>query len=286
MYVKLMAAARKASCYARVASLVVTGVAVSGTTVAAGESWPRQVEATYRIAFNGFNIGTFAFRAHMDGATYSVESEARLSALLGVLKWHGASRSTGSLSGLKAIPSSYRFDFDGTGNTGSINMRFRHGDVTRVAVVPDKPDSADTVPLRSGHLKHVIDPLSAVLVMSHAPRGNVCARTIPIFDGKQRFDLSFSYVRQQAISEQRPSGQPAVATVCRVNYLPIAGHRMTKETQHMAKSTGIEVVMRPVPSAGVYVPYQITVPTVAGSATLTAEQVRIQTRFEQIALIH
>jgi hypothetical protein len=95
-----------------------------------------------------------------------------------------------------------------------------------------------------------------------------------------------SFVRQERVAEARPSGQPGVAFVCRVQYLPIAGHRMNEETQHMASSRGIEVALRPVPSAGIYIPYKITIPTIAGSATLTSERVHIVTRREQIALNH
>jgi hypothetical protein len=140
------------------------------------------------------------------------------------------------------------------------------------------------VALRDGDLKAVLDPLTAVLAISRSHNGNPCARRIPVFDGKQRFDLAFSYLRQQAIGEARPSGQPGVAIVCRVRFIPIAGHRMTAETRHMASSEAIEVSFRPIPSAALHVPYQISIPTIAGSATLTSERINIVTRNEQIAL--
>jgi hypothetical protein len=109
---------------------------------------------------------------------------------------------------------------------------------------------------------------------------------LPVFDGKQRFDLVFTYLRQQAVAEARPSGQPGVAFVCRVRYVPIAGHKMNADTRHMATTDGIEVWLRPVPSAALFVPYQITIPTAAGTATLTSERVNIVTRSEQIALVN
>ena len=45
----------------------------------------------------------------------------------------------------------------------------------------------------------------------------------------------------------------------------------------MATTDGIEVALRPVPSANVLIPYQITIPTLVGYATLVAKRVEIDT---------
>ena len=43
----------------------------------------------------------------------------------------------------------------------------------------------------------------------------------------------------------------------------------------------------PIPSANIYVPYRITIPTIAGSATLMSRNVEIVTSAQQqIALVH
>ncbi len=261
-------------------------LALSLAPAQAADTWPRQVEATYRIAFNGFDIGTFAFRAGVNGKSYTVDSEARISALFGAFQWSGTGRSAGTLAGRQASPSGYDFSFDGTGKSGAFKLAFARGAVASVSVVPEQPAVADTVPVQPSHLRSVLDPLSAVLVMSRTTGENICAKRIPVFDGKQRFDLVFSYLRQQPIAEQRPTGQPGVVTVCRVRYVPIAGHRMTSETKHMAATSGIEIALRPIPSADIHIPYQITIPTAAGSATLTSESVRIVTKLDEIALRH
>ena len=86
---------------------------------------------------------------------------------------------------------------------------------------------------------------------------------------------------------QSPSGQPDVAYVCRVRYLPIAGHKIDSETKFMAANDAIEVALRPVPSANVFVPYQINIPTMAGSAVITSKRVEIITPGKpQIAMLY
>ena len=72
-----------------------------------------------------------------------------------------------------------------------------------------------------------------------------------------------------------------------MRYLPIAGHKVDSETKYMAANDAIEVALRPVPSANVFVPYQITIPTMAGSATIVSKRVEIVSPGKpQIALLH
>lgn len=269
-----------------VSPLAVATLSLPVQPATAEQPWPRQVEASYKIAFNGIDVGRFVFRADVTGSDYTATGDARLSALFGALKWQGASRSSGNLSGITAQPAGYTFDYGGTGKSGSIKMGFRAGSVANISVLPQTPPQPGTIPVRDQHLKDVLDPLSAVLAMSRTGNPNPCGRRIPVFDGKQRFDLVLTYVRQQRVAETRPSGQPGVAYVCKVRYVPIAGFRMNEETRHLASSDGIEVALRPVPSADLFVPYQITIPTFAGSATLTSERIDIVTRNSQIALTH
>lgn len=243
---------------------------------AAAPSFPARVVADYKVAFNGWDVGTFQFSSQLSGRSYTLNSSASLSALLGAFQWKGNSRSSGTVGTVTPRPAGYTFDFAGTGKSGSVKMSFSDAGVTNITALPPSNPSPGTVPVQDIHLKGVLDPLSAVLAVTRAG-GNPCQRKIPIFDGKQRFDLVLSFRRQQRIAEAQPSGQPTVAFVCRVRYVPIAGYKMNDETKFMAANQGIEIALRPVPAANVLVPYQITIPTVAGSATLTSTRVSIQT---------
>ncbi len=268
----------------RLAAAIAASIAASAAAPAFAEPWPSRVDATYRIEFNGFDVGKFDLQANVTGTSYTVAGEARISALLGAFKWQGLTRSSGVLSGASPKPAGYTFDFNGIGKQGSIKLGYKHGAITSISSLPQTPPTPDTVPVETQHLKDVLDPLSAVLALSRTSDANPCTRKLAVFDGKQRFDLTLSFLRQQAVAEARPSGQPGVAFVCRVRYVPIAGHRMTADTRHMATTEGIEVSLRPVPSAALFVPHQISIPTAAGTATLTAERINIVTRSEQIAL--
>jgi hypothetical protein len=254
---------------------------------AASEPWPHEVQAVYKVHFNGIELGNIAFNATVHAQTYALSGDAQLSALLGVLQWKGETRTAGTLAGNNPKPAGYTFDFNGIGKSGSVRMNFAGDSVVNVSHIPPLPPETDLVPVREQHLKGVLDPLSAFMALSRSTSSNPCERTISVFDGRQRFDLKLSFRRQERVTEARPSGQPGIAFVCHVRYIPIAGYRMTEETQHMATAPGLEVALRPVPSANLFVPYQITIPTAVGSATLTSHWVQITTQNKgQIALVY
>lgn len=276
----------------RIASFVAAlplaaGLSASASPAAhAVEPWPGHVHAVYRVEFNGFDIGTFDFNANVNGASYALTGDAKISALLGAFRWQGATRASGVLTGDAPKPAGYTFDYNTSSKNGSIKMGFTAENVTSLSHVPPYYQPPGIVNVREPHLKGVLDPLSAVMAISRTDSANPCGRRLAVFDGKQRFDLLLSFRRQERISEQRPSGQPGVAYVCKVKYTPIAGHKVSEETRALAASNDIEISLRPVPSANLFVPHSITIPTGAGTARLIAQSIRIVTRSEQIALGH
>jgi hypothetical protein len=260
--------------------------AMGSSAPALAEGWPASVRALYDVNFNGFNIGNLEFRSEAEQQSYTLLTNARLSILLGAFTFDGETRSFGLLVNQAPKPAAFTFDFRSNLRAGSTKVGFADGSVTNVTNLPPPAANPNVVPLRQQHLKGVLDPLSAVMVVSR-PASSPCDQRVPIFDGKERFDLVFTYKGEMKVSEQRPSGQPDVAFVCRVKYLPIAGHKADPETKFMANNDSIEVALRPVPSANMLVPYQINIPTLAGYASIVSKRVEIATPGKaQIALTH
>ncbi len=254
---------------------------------ARADGWPANVRAVYDINFNGFTIGSFEFQSQSEDRSYTLTGNAQLTLLLGAFTWIGETRAFGLISNQLPKPAAFVFDFKANSKTGSTRMGFADGAVTDVRHSPPPVPKPGTVPVRDQHLKGVLDPLSAIMVVVRISTPDPCDRRLPIFDGRERFDLALSYKGQMKVSEQQPSGQPAMAHVCRVKYQPIAGHKVDTETSFMATTDGIEVALRPIPSANVLVPYQITIPTMVGYATIVSKRVEIETPGKpQIALLH
>jgi hypothetical protein len=270
---------------------IVAGLAafVAGGGVGPSEAgpWPATVRAAYEVNFNGFNVGTFEFEAHTEDESYSLTGNAHLTLLLGAFTWIGETRTFGLIDNQVPKPAAFAFDFKANSKTGSTLVDFGDGAVLSVKHNPPPVPKSDVVPLREQHLRGVLDPLSAVLLVSNYSNPDPCERRLPIFDGKERFDLLLSYKGEVKVNEQQPSGQPAIAHVCRVKYKPIAGHKTDAESSYLATTDAIEVSLRPIPSANILVPYQITIPTLLGYATIVSKRVEIQSPGRpQIALLH
>jgi hypothetical protein len=280
---------------ARTAAAMIVAGATVGLPVRAEPSqpWPTQVSATYALSFTGFGeLGHFKFESVIQGNDYSATGTADVKVPV-VYTWLGKLNGSGKLAGEDVHPSAYTFSSQGKAVIGatkhhSIRMSFKDNSVAQVNVIPpSSPGGAGYVPLRPENFKDAFDPLTAVMVMSRVKGTNPCARRIPIFDGKQRFDLLVSSSGQQKVSEARPSGQPSIGYLCKVRYIPIAGHKDNDDTRNMASNNGIEVALRPVPSAGLLVPYRITVPTKWGTASMVLQRMDIVTPGQkQIALVH
>jgi hypothetical protein len=251
------------------------------------DGWPANVRAVYDVYFNGFTVGSFEFQSQSEEESYTFSGSAQLSLLLGAITWFGETRAFGLIANHAPRPAAFTFDFRANSKVGSTKMDFVNGAVADVRHSPPALPKPGIVPLREQHLRGVLDPLSAVMVLARGSNPNPCDRHLSIFDGKERFDLVLTYKGQMKVNEQQPSGQPAMAHVCRVKYQPIAGHKADVETSFIATTDGIELALRPIPSVNVQIPYQITIPTMFGNATIVARRIEIESPGRpQIALLH
>jgi Protein of unknown function (DUF3108) len=230
---------------------------------------PTQVIALYRISFGILGeIGSFRFRSNIAGEAYTLMADARIDTA--IFDYSGLMTSTGSVLSAVTKPADYRFRYKqkailGKKKARSLNIAFSGSSVKDVTFVPPDRPSKQAIPVTKEQLKDVLDPLSGVMALSLGNIGKPCEQRLPIFDGKQRFDLVFT-----------PTGRAegAGGQVCHVRLLPISGHKKGAGADSVI-SGDIEVVLRPVPKANILIPYRVTVPTIIGSAVLLSERVDI-----------
>lgn len=233
---------------------------------------PVRVDASYRITLNGFNLGTFQFKSEVGRNRYTLDTDVEISALLGVFRWKGVTRTSGAIAARTPKPADFRFDYESTVRSGSVAMGFAGDGIERLTVLPTTVEPPDWVPLSAAHLKGVVDPLSAILAITHSDAATPCGRKLSIFDGKQRFDIALRFARKEPVV-----GLPdETAIVCRVKYTPIAGYRANDETRHLAETNDIEIVFRMVPAAKLMLPQSVALPTPAGNARIDLENVSIE----------
>ena len=249
------------------AALILAGAATSGSAQRAGGQMPASVDAVYRITFTALGeIGHFRFKSAVNGEAYALTAEAKIDTA--IFDYRGNMSSNGAVPVRTPRPVDYKFSYKQKTflkkkKVKSLNIAFDGGGVSKVTFTPHDELSAKAVPVTPEQLKNALDPLSGVMALSLTDIAKPCSQKLPIYDGKQRFDLVFT-----------PKGRSGGDHVCGVRLVPISGHKPGEGAASVVKGD-IVLVMRPVPKANVAIPYRLTVPTIVGTAELTSERVDI-----------
>lgn len=249
---------------------VLMAAAGSSKTFAEGQIravLPASVDAVYKVSFTALgDIGQFRFSSNIEGDTYRLTANAKIDTP--IFDYRGNMASHGAVAGIGAttVPANYAFDYKQKTllkkkKNKAINIAFNDGAVRQVT--PFDPPSPKAIPVTPAQLRNVLDPLSGVLALSLVEAQRPCAQKLPIYDGKQRFDLVFSPLRRAGKDH-----------VCKVEMKQISGHKPGEGSGSVVNGD-IELVMRPVPGANVVIPYSVSVPTIVGTATLTSDKVDI-----------
>lgn len=238
------------------------------------QAWPSNVTASYEITFNGLKVGGFEFRSSTDAAGYALESSGKVSVLFGAMKWSSDAEARGTFAKAQLLPRDFSFNLKGPAKAGTTKIAFQGDTVQSVQMEPPPKVKADRIPVEPKHLKGALDPFAAVMTMTKGG-GNPCSRTIPVYDGQRRIDLKLSPQGQVPLPGAKPSDVPTTGIVCRVNYSLIAGHRPGDETAYMTRNQKIELTFRAVPSANIFVPYQVRASTLLGDIVVFAKRVTI-----------
>jgi Protein of unknown function (DUF3108) len=260
----------------QVACFCAAALLLAAPACAEDAKWPSSVSSRYKLSFNGFEVGAYSFDSTSNGKTYSATSSANVSALFGAFKWKGTITASGGITPEKPKPVSYQMNYRTKSKAGLVRLGFDNtSGVKSLAIEPKKDPNPEAVPVKPEHLKSVFDPMSAIMAMTHAGAGDPCSKKLAVFDGKVRFNLTLSPKGRERLTETTPSGQPKELHVCNVKYDPVAGHKPKDFANPWVDYGAIEIALRPVPAAGVYVPYRITVPTTLGAAVMVADRIDI-----------
>jgi len=257
---------------------VAAGIALAICLATPGVASAETLRATYSISMIGLPIGVVEVNAQFAGAHYNVDAHARLS---GVASWiknaRGASTGTGELIEGKISPSSFATSASSDAMTRTIRMAMAANSVVGVDIQPPFEDRPDRVPVSERDKQGIVDPVGGFLIP--APVGvpptspAACNRTLPIFDGWTRFDITLTYVGERKVKTKGYSGPVAI---CSVRYVPISGHRRDRPaTKFMAENKDIEVWLAPVAGTNALFPYRASVRTMIGTVTGEATEFRV-----------
>jgi len=233
------------------------------------------LHATYGVSLIGLPIGVASLSASLTPSSYSIDARGKLSGLATMISnSKGASSGRGAIVGGHVSPASFATTASNDKMTRTIRMALAGNSVSGVDISPPFDDRPDRVPLGPKDKQGIVDPVGAFVFpvpANGAPTSAAaCNRTVPIFDGYTRFDITLAYVGERQVTTKGYSGPVAV---CSARYVPIAGHRRDRPaTKFMAENKDIEIWLAPVGGAGVLMPFRLSVRTMIGIAVLEATE--------------
>jgi hypothetical protein len=150
-------------------------------------------------------------------------------------------------------------------------MTIENGDVKDVTAETSAP-AAERVAITADHRKGIVDPLSALLIpvggSGEVVAAEACQRTLPIFDGRRRFDLALSFRRLDRVKAAKGYAGPAV--VCAVKFKALAGHRVGSALVKYLDGRAIELTLAPIAGTRLLAPFRLSIANMLGDIVVEA----------------
>lgn len=250
-----------------------------------GAIWPSEIKARYSLRYNGLEVGRIHLKTNTTTDSYTLSGSGKVSVLFGAFAWSGSSSVSGSIERGAPAPAAYNLKWRGNKKGSKVEIGFSDGLVKDIAVAPPPRIRKDTVPLDQTHKADVLDPLSAILMLTKADGRPPCERSVGIFDGKQRYDIVLTPKKQVRLASLSGKGRDETGYVCRIMYKPVAGHRDNADTKSYASNRDAELILRRIPGSEMLVPYAINIPTPWGTGAMIADRIDVTTeKAEKIRL--
>jgi hypothetical protein len=244
-----------------------------------------RIVAVYRVDIGNFNLGEFKLTTTFRGNDYAMRGEGRFKVLEGLIyEWRGVTASYGRVTDTGPEPTMYAFNYADSAKMGErLRMTFDGRAVADVSISPRNRPLPRTIPVTKEQLEGVLDPMSGAFLsaQSENPNGDlaVCDKTLPVFDGRQRYDLVVSPKRMVTVKRTTQGGYGGPAVICAVKFIPIAGYQPDNPAiRLMQQSNEIEVWLIPVRASNRYVPYRIVLPTPVGYGSAIVTSIQVGTR--------
>jgi hypothetical protein len=230
------------------------------------------VEGEFTIFVGGFLFAQGTLAATFDGPSYRLRT---------VLSTAGLPRafyeavfklaSDGRFADTRVKPAIYKSDSRDKSSARKVTLQYNdEGMPSLTAVPPYKPgDLFDVMPAQQLGTQ---DPVSAALVPV-AGGANPCNRSIPVFDGRRRYDLKLSYAGEIKMTP-RGMNAPVTAIACNIRYVPVAPIERKKFTEMLRQNDSMKVWLAPFDGGRVYMPVRFQLRTPLGGAVLELTQIR------------
>jgi len=245
--------------------------ATAGDCIAQGK-----LDAQYTASLAGVQIGKGRWVIDIGEDQYTAAATGMTAGILSVFtSGQGSGASKGHVRSDGLAPNTYASSVTADHKLEEMRIVLSSGTVKEVTITPPTAFNPERVPLTDAHRRGVTDPMSGLLIRVPGTgdplSAEACRRTIPVFDGRMRFDLQLSFKRMDVAKADKGYRGPAV--VCAIQFVPLAGYVPDRPAvKYLVSQHEMEVWLAPVMGTRVVVPFRVSLPTPLGRGVLEATQ--------------
>ena len=232
-----------------------------------------KLDAAYEATLLGLPIGHVSWTIDVHDNRYSAAANGTTAGLLLIFsRGYGTAEAHGSVAGKEPLASNFLINITHGSASDEVKILFNRGKASESLAPPPKTKSAARaahrgLPHGRGRSDDGADHSRARQREMAGPAA--CERTIAVFDGRMRYDLSSPSNGSSKV--QVPDGYQGPAVVCAVYFHAIG--RLRPEPlclKYLQAERGMEIWLTPLSGTRLMVPFRLSVPTPIGAGILQA----------------
>lgn len=235
----------------------------------------RILRLSYSIALGGFHVGAADIEATLAGQAYDMSGTFRTDGF--IERFFQAVyelESRGDVGAAQMEPQTFRSRSNEPRRQREREVVLRYGKDGLAEMTAEPPyDDGYGPGIYTSHRRDTLDPLSALL-MPISGSASPCERTIPVFDGRRRYDLKLS---PDGEANMKIGGYEGPLTRCKVSVMPVGGERKAVLSA-LQQENSIRIWLAPADGGRLWVPLRATLRTPLGGAVAMATDFQTASR--------
>ena len=186
------------------------------------DSAPATLSVGYTISFWNIDFGHTNYDVSLTPAGYSAKAHFETGGVIGVF-WKSVidANVSGTVGPHSIAPSTYdSYSRNRNRPLQRVKLDFDGDDPTTFA---DPPYNLTDFPVTEEQKKGAVDPMSAITSILVAGADAPCGNDVKVFDGRRRYDISFTYLRDEPVKLKNGLFD-GTAHLCQIHYRQIAGY--------------------------------------------------------------
>ncbi len=241
------------------------------------------VDVEVVVYMGGFHLSTLTFTTAFNDTGYEIRSNVRTKGIVDALiKTNAVMGARGIILDRRTAPLLYNSDITDRNQRQLVAISYAsdEGINTPTEVLSFPEYDLEKYPVSLLERQHSVDPMSAIMQIILGARldsEKPCGGTIPVFDGRRRFNLIMEYRDTEEISTGKGDAWSGEALKCWIGFKRVAGYKPRKprasdRTDGLSEWPDIYMWLAPVKGPGtvVYMPVRFFAKTRFGAVIARA----------------